>query len=204
MGYTPSIVYATCPWYVVYCQPSKEQQTAVALRDRLAVGVYLPEVKQRLHGKLSLRPLFPRYLFVQADLHCVAPSQINATQGVCALVTFSQQPQPISAPLIHAIRQRVDHINEQDGLPDHQFRPGDTVTITRGPLQGLDAVFEGPMKPHERVRVLIDFLGELRKAEVPIDTLQSATAQSGFKQPRRTRGKGRAVLAKATRDEAGV
>lgn len=202
MGYMPSIVYATCPWYVVYCQPTKEQHTAVALRDRLALGVYLPEVKQRLHGKFQLKPLFPRYLFVQTDLRSVAPSHINATQGVCALVTFSQQPQPISASLIHALRQRVDGINEQGGLPEHQFRPGDAVTITRGPLQGLDAVFAGPMKPNQRVQVLIDFLGELRKADVPIDTLQPATAQPALKQPRRTRGKGRIVLSKATWDEA--
>lgn len=201
MGYTPSVVYATCPWYAVYCQPSKEQYTAVALRDQLEVGVYLPEVKQRVHGKLSLKPLFPRYLFVQTDFHRVAPSQINATQGVCALVTFSQQPQPISAPMIHAMRQRVDSINEQGGLLYPPFRPGDVVTITRGPLQGLDAVFAGPMKPNERVQVLLEFLGELRKAEVPIDALEPVTAQPALKQPRRTRGKGRIVLSKAAREE---
>ncbi len=200
MSFTPN-TSAPCLWYVVQCQPRKERQTAVALQDQLQVDVYVPEIKRRLRGKQQLVPLFPRYLFVQTDLRVVPPSQINATQGVQAVVVFDQQPQPIPAAIIEAIRQRVDRFNEHADVHP-QFRPGDAVTITHGPLRGLDAVFEGPMKANERVQVLIDFLGQLRKAEVPIDTLLLVAPAPTTKRPRRTRGKGRTITAKAAHTEA--
>jgi hypothetical protein len=86
----------------------------------------------------------------------------------------------------------VGELNAGGYLAAHDFRPGDTLRLKRGPFQGLEAVFVGPAAPRERVRVLIEFLGGLRTMEVEAAQLErGATAAS--RPPRRTRGKGRAI-----------
>jgi len=181
------------PWYVVHCQPLKEWYTAAVLTDQLGLTVYLPTVLQPFRGTLQRAPLFPRYLFVQANLEAVAPSTINAAPGVVRLVAFEEVPQPVPAATMAALRRRVDQLNTQGGLPVHGFQPGDAVWLTGGPLQGLEAVFVGPLKPRERVRVLIEFLGQLREAEVQVALLEPVRAAPAPQRARRTRGKGRRI-----------
>lgn len=178
-------------WYVVHCEPLKERWAATVLHERLGLAIYLPEIRRRFRGQVRYAPLFPRYLFVQVDLQQVAPSTINTTPGVVRLVSFDNMPVPIPASVIDALRERVDSLNSAGGLPQHNFRPGDTVRFTSGSLRGLEAVFVGPMRPSERVRVLIEFLGSLREAEVAVDLLEPAAP--AVKRERRTRGKGRKI-----------
>ncbi|HEY3231834.1 MAG TPA: transcription termination/antitermination NusG family protein [Roseiflexaceae bacterium] len=181
-------------WYAVHCQPFKERLAASLLAD-LGLTVYLPEIKHRLHGQTRYMPFFLRYLFVRADLRTVAANRINAIAGVLRLVSFGATPQPISPSVIETLRLRVDHFNAQGGLLNHRFRPGDMVRLNDGPLQGLEAIFVGPMRASERVRVLIEFLGGRRAADVRADALECVTAplMPVIGPPRRTRGKGRRI-----------
>ena len=68
---------------------------------------------------------------------------------------------PINDAIIEDLRGR-----ERDGLivlpPPPRLRPGDRVRITAGPLLGRLAIFAG-MKPHQRVAVLLTFLGSERR-----------------------------------------
>jgi transcription antitermination factor NusG len=96
-------------------------------------------------------------------------------------------------PVIEALRQQVDLLNAQGGLPEHSFRPGDPVLLTRGPLEGVAALFVGPTTPSERVRVLVQFLGSLREVDVDVETLELPGQHAEFKRERRTRGKGRRI-----------
>lgn len=181
-------------WYAVHCRPFRERLAATALTKHLGLTVYLPEIKQRLRSGTAYAPFFPRYLFVQADLVAVALSRINAIPGVVRLVSLGLAPQPLTAALIEELRRRVDELNQQGGLPGHSFRPGSLVRLKEGPLQGLEAVFVGPLRPRERVRVLIEFLGRPQVAEVPVDALEPSDSQAS-RPPRRTRGKGRVIRA---------
>jgi len=45
--------------------------------------------------------------------------------------------------------------------------PGERVRIVAGPFKGLEAIFEAPLPASQRVRVLLDFLGTLRRCELP-------------------------------------
>jgi Transcription termination factor nusG len=58
-------------WYVVYCRPFKEWQTAAALEAHLGLQIYIPQVKRRFRGKIQWTPFFPRYLFVAVNLQQV-------------------------------------------------------------------------------------------------------------------------------------
>lgn len=179
-------------WYAVYCQPFKERQTAMALEKRLGLTTYLPEVRRRHYGCIRLVPLFPRYIFVRANLLAISPYRINTTPGVFRLVGFDSIAQPIPAAIIEALRQQVDDLNLQGGLTGHAFQPGDAVRLRKGPFQGLEAVFVGAMRPGDRVRILLDFLGNLRQTEVDVTLLERANAAPPQRE-RRTRGKGRPI-----------
>lgn len=189
-------------WYAIHCKPYKEWLAATALSEQLGLSVYLPEIKRRLRGRIQYTPFFPRYLFVRADLGAVGVHRINTASGVLRLVSLGEAPQPVSPEVIEALRQRVDLFNARGGLLYHSFRPGDTVRLKGGPLGGLEAVFVGPMRPSERVRVLIEFLGCRREAEVQADRIELvATGEdrreetAPAKRARRTRGQGRRIKA---------
>ena len=181
------------PWYAVHCKPFKERYAATALEDRLGLTVYLPEVRRFFRKQVQWTPLFPRYLFVQANLQRVTFSSINTTPGVLGLVTVGGTPQTVPPAVIQELCQRVNNLNAQGGLSEHDFFPGGAVRLKAGPLRGMEAVFVGPMTPSQRVRVLIDFLGRLREAEVDLDALEHANSWPAPKRERRTRGKGRRI-----------
>lgn len=181
-------------WYVVHTRPQKEVLVSGLLEQKLHLPVFLPQVLQKKRGRMQQAPFFPGYLFVQADFEHTEASAINATPGVIRLVAFGERPQPLSASVVEALRAEIDALNAQGGLPQHPFKQGDRVRLTGGPLAGLEAVFLGPMRPAERVRVLLEFLGQEQEALVPLEDLEPAGGQA--KRPRRTRGKGRPIRAK--------
>ena len=183
------------PWYVVHTKPCKELLVADHLEKRLELEVYFPEVLRFYRHQWQLRPFFPRYLFVQADLHVTEAPAIHYSPGVIGLVSFGNVPQPVSHEIVEKIRKRVDALNAQGGLPRYDLRPGDPVRVVSGPLRGLEAVFQKPMRAGDRVRILLEFLGHLREAEVSIDDIERIGNRSTpkFKRRRRTRGKGRKI-----------
>ncbi len=189
-----SLLVDTWPWYAVHCQHAKEAQAVAAIETFLDLHVYLPQVQQRVRGKSQATPFFPGYLFVRADFQIVAPSKLNSMPGVVRLLTFDDQPRSIAAAVIEHIRTQVSDINAHGGFAAPQFQPGDTVRLKVGPFRGLEAAFIGPMKPNERARVLIDFLGSLREADVGVDDLERVrSAPLPERQERRSRGKGRPI-----------
>lgn len=182
-------------WYVAYCMPLKEQHVATVLSRSLS-ETYLPLIRRRVDGKQTYGALFPRYVFLHVNLSMVRMSQIRATPGLLRLVACGDTPQPIPASVIELLRQQVNQINAQGGLPAHAFQPGDAVRFTKGPLHGLHAVFTGPMHPTERVHVLLDFLGRLNEVEVAVHQLERAgpaAPPQPERRERRTRGKGRVI-----------
>ncbi|MDW8319528.1 MAG: transcription termination/antitermination NusG family protein, partial [Anaerolineae bacterium] len=179
-------------WYVVQTKPRQERLAAAALELLWRTPTFLPEVIQPQRGRRTLAPLFPAYLFVQADLAQTPLSGLNATPGVVRVVEVGGRPQPVPAAVVEALRRRVEEVNEAGGLPTHPFRPGEVVRIARGPLAGLEAVFLGPMRPAQRVRVLLNFLGGLTEAEIEVEALaQPPPAER--QRVRRTRGRGRRI-----------
>lgn len=185
-------------WYVIHTKPTRELLVSGLIEDQLGLPVYLPEVIETRRGKKRRAALFPRYLFVHADLDQTSSQALNSLPGVIHLVSFGGLPQSIPHREIEALRARLDALNAQGGLPTHPFHPGDEVRLLDGPLQGLDAVFIGPMTPSQRVRVLLDFLGTEREAEVALESIERIALP---RRSRRTRGKGRRIRTQSALNE---
>jgi transcription antitermination factor NusG len=191
-------------WYAVHCRPCKEKQAARALQHTLNLRVYFPEIRrQHRHTKQEESyPLFPCYLFVQTDLRNVRRDYITRMPGVVQLVGFHGTPMAVPSGVIEELLEQVNTINERGGTMEHGFQAGDLVRLKRGPMRGLEGIFEGPMEPSERVRILIEFMGHLNRVEVGADMLEHTSPQPSAHRQRRTRGKGRRIKTRA--DEHGA
>lgn len=185
------------PWYVVHARPQQELLAAAVIQANLGLVTWVPEVKQHRRGQRQLGPLFPGYLFVQGASMGLPTSSINSSPGVLRVIAFGSEPQPLPATVVAELRQAVDGVNEQGGLPQHPFRPGNTVRFRRGPLEGLEAIFIGPLEPAERVEVLLRFLGSQRTIYVAPNELE-LVANPIIERPtgRRSRGAGRPIRMK--------
>jgi transcriptional antiterminator RfaH len=174
------------PWYVVFTKPLKELQVVSLLEDQEKLTAYLPEVYQKYRGKVQLRPLFPRYLFVQMNLAQTALGVVNHTPGVIRVVAFEDEPLPLKDEVIRSIQEEVQRLNESGGLPARQFEEGELVRLRSGPLAGMEAVFVKHLPAHDRAVVLLRFLGQENQVEIDISEIET-------KRRRGTRGHGRKI-----------
>jgi transcriptional antiterminator RfaH len=178
-------------WYVLNTKPQSEARVARALMTR-GFEIFLPLLSSQ--PTEHLQPLFPSYLFVNCDLEIVSVGSLEWIPGLRRIVTFTGRPAVVPDDAIALIRSQIQTIEALGGLPTHNFKPGDTVIIDEGPLAGLRGIFQGPIGPAERVHILIRFLGQANRAEVPVSALRAAPEEpERVPRPRGTRGHGRRV-----------
>lgn len=154
-------------WYVIQSKPRKESQVSAYLRSQ-GLEVFYPTVKvQPVNPRAStIRPLFPRYLFVQADLDQVGVSALQWVPGAIGLVEFDGYVAPVQDAVVQTIRRRVQEIRAAGGPVFDGLKPGDPVRITAGPLAGYEAIFDLRLSGSERVQVLLRMLGQQRRVTV--------------------------------------
>jgi transcriptional antiterminator RfaH len=178
-------------WYALYTKPHCEARVARAL---VASGfsVFLPLLPARLYR--PAQPLFPTYLFVRCDPVSVGSPSLQWIPGLRRILSLNGRPAVVPDRAIECIRAGLHEIEAAGGLPRHPFKPGDEVVVEEGPLTGLRGVFQGPVGPSERVHILLRFLGQANRAEVPAHMLRAVPDQSTAQARRRgTRGGGRHV-----------
>jgi transcriptional antiterminator RfaH len=177
-------------WYGLHTKPNAEALVARTLMAR-GLHAFLPLLPSRPGERL--RPLFPAYLFVRCDLTAVGIENLQWIPGLRRILSFGGRPAVVPDAAIALIERSLAEIEAAGGLPQHPFKPGDTVVIDQGPLAGLRGVFQGPVGPAERVRILVRFLGETNRAEVPVEALRRAGDEGLAPRRRGTRGRGRQI-----------
>lgn len=158
---------STASWYVIHSKPRKENQVNAYLRTQGFETFYPTLHVQPVNPRASkIRPYFPRYLFVHADLDEVGVSALQWVPGAIGLVSFDGQPVPVPEYVVHELKRRVAEIRAAGGLVFDGLQPGDAVRITQGPFAGYEAVFDMRLSGSERVQVLLQMLGRLVKVQV--------------------------------------
>ena len=163
-------------WYCVYTQPQLELWARSNLWER-GFDVYLPQVlKRRRHARRTdyvPRALFPRYLFVQADIETSGQRALRSAKGVVDILRCGSgdAPTPVDDAIIEAIRRRENdkgyvELNELDGL-----RKGDRVRIVEGALCDQVGLFE-KLGDDQRVMILLDLLGRAVRARIPQQNIE--------------------------------
>lgn len=164
-------------WYCVYTQPQLERWARTNLWER-GFEVYLPEYRRlRRHARRVdrvERPLFPRYLFVLADLASGARRAIRTARGVIDLVAFGSDPPAVPDPVIAEIKSREG----PDGMvvlgEIARLNKGDPVRVIDGPLADQVGMFESA-NDERRVIVLLHLLGGPVRATMAAAAIERVT-----------------------------
>jgi len=167
-------------WYVIQSKPRKENQVNAYLKAE-GFEVFYPtlHVKPVNPRSSKIRPLFPRYLFVHADLNEVGKSALQWVPFAIGLVQFDGHATPVPDNVIHEIRRRVQDIKDAGGLTFDGLQPGDPVRITHGPLAGYEGLFDLRLSGSERVQLLLEMLGRQVRVQVDANTIEPVRRRKG-------------------------
>ena len=164
-------------WYAVQCKPHKEFMVRDALARLDGVDPYLPElhVKPINPRARKVRPFFPGYLFVCADLDQVGLSAVQWTPGLVRLLGADGEPLPIAEHVIQEIQHRLGEVQGQVTRGGGLYEPGDLVRVTSGPFEGYEGMFDTQIGGGMRARILVEFLSRLTPAEIDVRNLEKVS-----------------------------
>lgn len=162
------------PWYALRSKPNKEEplwrEASARGHETFYPRVRVPIINPRAR---TLRPHFPGYLFVRADLPRVGQSAFSWLPYSLGLVCFGGEPAEVPERLIEAIRRRVGEINVAGGEHLVGLEQGDAVVVNGGPFAGYKAIFDARLSGDDRVRVLLQLLQVPQlKLELPAGQIQ--------------------------------
>ncbi len=160
-------------WYALRCKPRKEDVVWQQLRSK-GYDTFYPRLKVTPVNPRAkkLKPYFPGYMFVQIDLEKIGNSVFQWMPHTLGLVSFGGEPAAVPDNLIHAIRLRVDQINQAGGEVFDGLKSGEVVQISNGPFAGYEAIFDARLPGSVRVRVLLQLLGSQRQVPLVLDAGQ--------------------------------
>ncbi len=146
-------------WYVLRSKRNMEEALWLQLDSR-GFQTFYPQIRVKpINPRMrTMRPYFPGYLFVHAELTVVGQSIFTWLPYSQGLVTFGGDPAPVTEELLQAIRKRVELINAGDRPQAAGLQQGDLVAITDGPFAGYEAIFDADVAGDERVRVFLKLL----------------------------------------------
>lgn len=152
-------------WYTVYTKP-RQEDVAEANLQRQGFTVYQPRIQsaglKKGRRRDCIEPLFPRYLFIQADCDATSLAPVRSTRGVSGLVRFSDRVLPVPDEVIVALQGMQDL---EAGLivpASPRFRQNDRVTILEGPFAYMQGVFQSS-RGEQRALILLECLGHLNR-----------------------------------------
>ncbi|GCE14515.1 transcription termination/antitermination protein NusG [Tengunoibacter tsumagoiensis] len=140
------------PWYVLQCKPRMEDFAAHSLRSLMGLVVYIP--KRKVPSKGRTIPLFPGYVFIQADLQIISPSCINATAGVVRLVSFSGEPAILPTDVMMSLQEKVALLDASEPVV-----PGSVEPLRDDVWRGLESLVTSSTSPMHRVQIFLHLLG---------------------------------------------
>jgi transcriptional antiterminator RfaH len=159
-------------WYVLRSKPNKEM---VLWRELSARGFecFYPCLRLKPVNPRSrkIRPYFPGYLFVYADIEQVGASTFQWMPFSGGFVSFDEVLATVPDNLIQAIRRHVEQINAAGGEQMAGLKQGDAVRIQGGPFDGYEGIFDARLPGRERVRVLLKLL-QIRQVGIELPTAQ--------------------------------
>ncbi len=162
-------------WYAVYTRPRFEKKALHFLMQK-GIECYLPT--HRVKKKWSDRTkwveevLFKSYLFV----HIEEKEYFEAlnTHGVVRFVTFNSKAAPIRDRDIELLHKVLDTEYELEVI-NTEFKPGQQVTIEKGPLTGFSGTLVS-YAAEKKVKVDLLHLEHSLLITIPLNYLSLAEA----------------------------
>jgi transcriptional antiterminator RfaH len=160
-------------WFLAQLKPNCADIADKNLK-RQGFRTFLPlEEKTRQHnGKFvtDRRPLFPGYIFVAFDVTHGLWRAVKSTYGITRLVSFGKEPAAVPPDLVSQLMVSCDASGKL--LQSEILKPGDQVTLTKGPFANFAAEVV-KTAPDRRVWVLMEIMGAQTRVAVGVDQLRA-------------------------------
>jgi transcriptional antiterminator RfaH len=179
-------------WFAVMTSPRSEQEASVHLR-RAGFLTFYPHTRETVrisragtHRRLLVeveRPLFPRYIFVALRGPSEGLYAVKGLRGVSCIVRLRFSGVPLQIP--NCVMDRIIDWADGEGLVPtatalHWFRgkPGDSVEIKDGPLDGLITCIASvdALDRTDEVSVWVKMLGAEHQVSVPASSVKLIAA----------------------------
>lgn len=160
-------------WFCVRTQTKREHIAAGHLRELEGVEVFCPRLRYRKPTRRGtiwwLEPLFPGYVLAKFLL-VEAERMVTFCQGVRGLVRFGSEIPPVSEAFVEALRAefKPDDAGGELLTVVPKLQAGDEVEVANGPLAGMNAVVISIAPAAERVKILLDFLGQPQVVDIDL------------------------------------
>ena len=165
-------------WFCLRCQTKREHIAAGHLRELEGVEVFCPRLRYRKatrRGKIWwVEPMFPGYLLAKFNMAEMERAD-TFCQGIRGLVRFGSEIPPVPESFVEAIKHEIRNRKgaEQDELVTLSpvIQIGDDVEVAFGPLQGMQGTVISVPSATERVKILIEFLGNPQAIDMDLFSL---------------------------------
>ena len=164
-------------WYALQTKPQQEDR---AESNLIAWGVetFYPKMQVRRFNQYTGRPnsipkpLFTRYIFAHFQASTMLHN-VCFTRGVQTVVKFDGICCPVDDNIIEAIKLRVG----QDGFVrlGEEFKRGDKVVISSGPLKDFIGVFDEAANDQTRVSILLTSVSYQSRVVIQRELLKRAS-----------------------------
>ncbi|MEA3213031.1 MAG: hypothetical protein QOE70_6088 [Chthoniobacter sp.] len=155
-------------WFCLKAQPKQEHLAAMGLRRQLQIECYSPRLRFRKPTRRGavwfVESMFPGYIFANFN-YAEQHRRIQSSPGIQCIVRFGELVGALDPAIIAALRENTG--DEEIVTIDPQLKVGQSVQITEGAFQGLEALITQVLPAKERVRVMLEFLGRPVEAEIP-------------------------------------
>ena len=129
-------------WFLAQLKPNCANIADKNLK-RQGFQTFLPmeEETRQCNGKFvtAMRPLFPGYIFLAFDVARGLLRTVNSTYGITRLVSLGKEPTAEPLDLVSQLMLRCDAQGKL--LPPKLLKPGDHVTLTKGPVANFVATY---------------------------------------------------------------
>ena len=170
-------------WFLIYTKPNQEYRAKENLQNQ-GHTVFLPMIgyeNVKEPSSLSLKPMFPRYLFFKPSLGSENWNSIGSTKGVSHVITFGNNFAKIPDTVMKFLMSRVDN-NDIATINNKKraFKKGEDVSIKQGVFKGMNAKFLS-LNGKERVRVLLNIMNQELISELPVRNIEGKVNIGTFK-----------------------
>lgn len=147
-------------WWVLYCKVREEDRARQALHEQ-AFETYQPQFKQEIiqrgSRRISITPLFPRYLFIkETPILIQYQHRLRSTPGVSRVIKIQEKISTVSDEIIDLIK---DYESQDFDKIQQYFRHNDKVKLKSGPFKDIEAVFQQD-DGESRAIILINLLSK--------------------------------------------
>lgn len=161
-------------WYCVRTQTKREHIAAGYLAGLEGVEVFCPRLRYRKATRRGpiwwVEPLFPGYVLAKFN-RSEMERAVKFCQGVRGLVHFGSHVPAVPTPFVEALLAEISERSEaqEDVITiGPTIEVGEEVEVASGPLGGMKGVVVSVAPSVERVKILMEFLGQEQTVDLDL------------------------------------